>query len=214
MKKGGNKFLEHFKTWEPFYNFIGHILVFVALSFTAIGLYTSRQALRDSSISVDLTKEALNLQREEFQLRNRPIVIIRNFKFLSSDTKSEEGVLYKNSVAFELTNSSEIPANDMLIKGTAYLNDKEVQSTILGAKSLIEDIGVTSLPKDHVTSGEIFLETPVFQKALSLENHFRVLVEATYSGMLGESKEAYKTVVEMKYDPVKKQFGMIKSIYK
>jgi len=116
-------------------------------------------------------------------------------------------------VAFELTNSSEIPANDMLVKGTAYLNDKKVHKTILGAKSLTEDAGVTSLPKDHTTKGKIFLETPIFQKALSSENHFRVLVEVTYSGMLGEPKEAYKTVMEMKYDPVEKHFDMIKSLY-
>jgi len=73
MENKQNKFLEHFKTWESFYNFIGHILVFIALSFTAIGLYISNQALHDSSISVNLTKEALNhskqslqIQREEF----------------------------------------------------------------------------------------------------------------------------------------------------
>lgn len=127
-----NKFLRHFKRWESFYNFIGHMLVFSALIFTAIGLYLSKQALHDSNASIKLTREALThseqslqIQKEEFQLRNRPVVIIRNIKFVSEDTKSKEGIAYKHSVVYELTNSSEIPANNMLLIGTAYLNNKK-----------------------------------------------------------------------------------------
>ncbi len=175
-------------------------------------LELARKSLQNNEQALRLTNESIDIQRKEFKLRNRPIVVIRNVHFGGSG-KSTEGELYPASISFELTNISDVPANKMLIISSASLNGRLVKSTIIGSESLKENIGATSLPRDHKTQGALLIDQSVVDMAMRNSAKLNVVFDVTYSGMLGEVNDAYKTHVEMQYEPAEKSFDIERSFF-
>lgn len=186
-----------------------------ALSQGRESIELAKKSLEQSELAIQISMKTLDLQNKEFHLRNRPVVVLRNVR-LAGPGKTTEGNTYDKTISFEMTNISDIPANKVLIVGTAYVGDKKIGETINGSTSLEKNMGGFSLPRDHTSRGVIFLPPADFNMAMAMKSglRFRVVFTLTYSGMLGEQPGAYETYDELYFEPALEEFKSIKSRFK
>jgi hypothetical protein len=211
LNKVMNRFRAHCKGWGVVYNVIGQLAVALAviitafsLIFTVFGLRISRDAVSQSSKALRLSQKSLDLQRKEFTIRNRPIVVLENVSF-SGPAKWPDGFECEKSVAFELTNVSDIPANGVRVIASAFTDNTPVP--------LPDDPTTTSLARDQRIPRALPIEETTIAFATNGVMQFRVVFDVTYSGMFGGSFDNYKTHVEMHYMPKEKRFEITKSSF-
>ncbi|MDD5326900.1 MAG: hypothetical protein PHY02_03685 [Phycisphaerae bacterium] len=156
----------------------------------------TRRSLNQTEESLQMNHEALELQKKEFELRNRPYVAIKNYTF-AGEAISTEKQLYPYSVKMDIENLSEIPANRLKGFHQVFLNGKVVCNIPINEAAIVK--GGTS--KAHV-----FLQEDTYSAAMDEKNTFKLVTELTYSGMLGEEADAYKTSVTVYYSVPEKVF--------
>lgn len=167
-------------------------------------LEMARESLNQTEESLRITRESVELQRNEFKLRNRPYVVIKNYNF-AGKTKSTEGILYPHSVKLDLVNLSEIPANQLKGFHRVVLNGKVIRHT---------PINQAALAKGGVSKAHVFLQEDTYSAAMNEKNTFKIVTELTYSGMLGEEANAYRTSETVFYSVPEKVFKYENAEYK
>jgi hypothetical protein len=160
-----------------------------SLAMTAESLSLSRDALK-------LTVQTVRMQEQEFRLRNRPFIAIKNMAF-GGPAKSLEGDTYQHAVVFHFENLTDIPARNIVIHSEALLNGKRAFHTLMKPGALT---------KGGSSPSWLFLRDDTFNNANDMNNRFEVVIEITYSGMLGEGNEAYRTYEKSYYSPTEKIF--------
>ena len=163
------------------------------MSITAIimcvSLYQNRKAL-------NISAEALKLQGNDFKIRNRPLVDATHARF-GANLKSAEGDNYAHTVEIALENKFDVPATNFKAHCKIMLDDKVVKETKI-------DIG--TLLRGTEWQGEIFLTKEIFEEATLQSKKLAIDFSATYSGVLGEKLDEYKTSFILNYFPENKDF--------
>ena len=139
--------------------------------------------------TLDINTEVLKLQKDDFKIRNRPLVDVLEARFGSS-VKSSEGDEYPHTIEIALENKTDIPASNFMAVCNIMLNDKIVKQTKI-------DIG--SLTHGTRWQGEIFLTNQIYKEATQSSKKFAVEFSSTYSGMLGEKPDEYGTSFIINY---------------
>jgi len=176
-----------------------------SLELTAESLSQSREALgltqeslTQGAKALRLTEESLALQEQEFRLRNRPFIVIRNYKFSGQD-ENTAGKIFPHTVQFELVNIAEVPANSLSGEARAILNDGQPFSTA---------ISPTALSGAGTAKMRLFLSKEMYAAATNDANNFEIRTRVAYGGMLGEPGDAYCTEEIVRYSPVAKAFKL------
>jgi hypothetical protein len=165
-----------------------------SLNQTEESLRISRESLDQTKESLQMNRESLELQRNEFKLRNRPYIMIRNHNF-AGEAVSTEGQLYPRSVKMDIVNLSEIPANQL--KG---FHEVILNGNIVGHIP----INRAAIAKGGSSKAHVYLQETTYSDAMNEKNTFEVFTELTYSGMLDEKADEYKTSTTVYYSvPVK-----------
>ncbi len=167
-----------------------------SLNQTEESLRINRESLDQTKESLQTNRESLELQRKEFKLRNRPYVAIKNYNF-AGETVTTKGQLYPRSVIMDIVNISEIPANQLKGFHQVFLNGKVVRNIPMNEMAIV-NVGAS---KAHV-----YLQEDTYSAAMNEKNTFKVVTELTYSGMLGEKADAYKTSTTVYYSVPEKTF--------
>lgn len=179
-----------------FQNHEAHKLTRKSLNQTEESLRISRESLDQTKESLQMNRESLELQRKEFRLRNRPYIMIRNYNF-AGEAVSTEGQLYPRSVTMEIVNLLEIPANQLKGFHRVVLNGKDVGKI---------SINQTAIAKGGSSKAHVHLQEDTYSAAMNEKNTFKVVTELTYSGMLDEKADAYKTSTTVYYSVCEKSF--------
>lgn len=160
-----------------------------SLVMTAESLSLSRNAL-------ELTARTVRMQEQEFHLRNRPLLTLRNARFFDADL-SRDGEHISKRMEVEIANVSSVPANGVVCKCDLLVNGKKIKTTTWEIFGMAESQGYAC---------DIFFCDDILKATLNTDPAFQVLYEMTYSGMLGETKDAYRTSGEIYYVNDEKQF--------
>lgn len=163
----------HIENWKDFYQLLA---VLAALSISAVALWQSSSALR--------------IQRDEFHLRNRPLMDITEVRF--AGPSRDRSVLYQQCIEFSLENISDIPATHLEGKAITSLNGQEKVTTVISLGSLAKG------QKWAIPLG-LTREVYTFATNSAVETTCKVLV--TYSGMLNEDPQAFETSCSVEYWP-------------
>ena len=119
-------FRKHITCWKDVYQITPSL---VALLIAFLALLISYKANRLTATAVTVATNALELQRTEFKLRNRPVITIKNPQFTDSMTDAE-GKVWPHSLAADINNISQIPAKNVLASVALSINGVNVQTTI------------------------------------------------------------------------------------
>jgi len=160
-----------------------------ALNQTEESLRISRESLDQTKESLQMSCESLELQRKEFRLQNRPYIMIKNYTF-AGEAVSTEGKLYPHSVTMEIMNISEIPANQV----------KGVYRVVLNGEDVLKiPMNETAIAAGGTSKAHVFLLENTYAAAMNKENSFKIVTELTYSGMLREEADTYKSSTTVYY---------------
>jgi hypothetical protein len=173
------RILGHLEKWARLYEVSGVVL-----------------ALFISFLSLQLTHDALRLQRDEFALRNRPLLTLRNARFFDTDL-SRDGEHISKRMEVEIANVSSVPANGVVCKCDLMVNGKKIKTTTWEIFGLAEAQGYAC---------DVFFCDDILKATQKSDPAFQVFYEMTYSGMLGERNDAYRTSGEIYYVNDEKQF--------
>jgi len=174
-------------------------IVAVAVSMLALvaSIYFSAQNVSVAQEANKFTRDSLELQRNEFKLRNRPYITDRNWKFAKEMQDLLSGKVYSRSVELELVNVSEFPANELRGSFKAMLNDKVIYMLTLNPLAL-------------ANSGVSKINVPLTEEQyLAIENgdsKFKLIFELTYRGILTKEAEEYETSGTCYYSAPEKRF--------
>ncbi|MHB0946000.1 MAG: hypothetical protein ACYC3B_02395 [Sedimentisphaerales bacterium] len=163
---------------------------------TRKSLNQTEKSLEISRESLDQTKESLKLQRKEFELRNRPYVVIKNYSF-AGEVVSTEGQSYPRSVTMDIMNISEIPANQLRGSYRVVLGGEDVHTI---------PINQAAIAKVGASKAHVYLQEDTYLAVMKGEKTFEIVTELTYSGMLNEKADAYKTSETVYYSVREKTF--------
>jgi len=179
------RLLRHLTKWKPLYQSAGVASVVVAIIFGGISLRQTQKAMTIAVSSLNLSRGSVELQKEEFMLRNRPLVVIGNHEF-SGPAGDSTGRAFPRSFKIHAVNIMDIPATQ--VQGT-------VEVRLNG-----EIIGTPRLPPTAVAKGTtrtlaLGLTEETYSAAINPSNRFEATTYLTYSGMLGEQSDHYMTRV-------------------
>jgi len=205
--------LAHCRKWAPVYQALEGFAVVVAVVVAVVAIWQtrasltvanrsleqndeainiSRNALQDGKRALDLARESTELTRQQFRLRNRPIVIFRRPQFDGPGTDTM-GTVHPRTIALEIVNASDVPATHVFAAGEIYINGKKVSGTSKIAAGVVIKGG------EHFTS--IFLTESVYAAATNEQNRFELRLTVSYSGMLGERPDQYSSRFRCWYKP-------------
>jgi len=173
---------------------IGLLLVAIAMCFT---LVQNSYILRQNT-------QALQLQKKDFQLRNRPLIDATHARFGGPIT-SHEGYKFPHSVEIALENKTAIPATQFKATCIVMIDHKKVAQNII-------DVG--TLVQGTPWEGTVFITKNIYLDATVNKKKFSIDVVATYSGMLGEKPDEYGTSFIINYFPNQKDFRFAKKKFK
>lgn len=188
----GSRFLRHLNRYKSLYEIFG---ILIAIGLSAWANIISSKALKS-------TAESLRKQELEFRIRNRPYVILGGepkfadkFKYTSfeftSDHKNVDNYTFPKSIAVQIQNISEIPAQQVQCTIVAYLSGKQVNRTGVTALSLVRGVS------PNIAIG---LQDEWYEAFKNGSEELSINYTITYSGMLGENSTAYQTSVKVIFD--------------
>ena len=178
--------LRHLRRWKDLYEVVG-ILVAVVVSFLS---------LRESHDAIRLTEQSVQIQKKDYDVRNRPCIILDNPVF-GGPVTSVNGFASPQSIRLEIKNVSDIPACKVSSVGSVYVNDKEVSKTVITESARAKD----------APGAQMFNIPAPYLFVLTNENVvLRLVATMTYYGMF-EQQTPYGTVARCRYYPQEKAFG-------
>lgn len=183
-------------------NIITILLMIAALFLTTVSVKQSSQAVQISNESLNLSRKTLDMQRKEFFLKNRPFVALKNMRF-GQVAESKSGKESSHSILLETFNISSIPATNFRNTVCFFLNGKQL------GKSTCENIEESSLLCNQPFTIHAAIKDELYAQFILPNNDFVVLVETTYSGMLSEVPNAYKTIGKYRYSHSEGNFSVI-----
>ena len=194
MKKITQRILIHIKKSKDLYELI---FVVAALYISYLSVREARRASEISRESLSLGIESLAIQQQEFNLRNRPYIVILPAELAGAGVNTD-GKQYEHTIAIGLSNISEIPANQIRGEYEHFLNGKKVCFTaaIAGA-----------LAKESPLSTAVFLEDDEYAMLLDSNNTFYIHACVTYQGMIAETQTIYSTTADLVYNHRAGKFG-------
>ena len=173
---------------------------------SGIMCFTIRQntkSLRLAEESIRLTRDALVLQKTDFELRNRPVVDIVEVTFNEASRSDSMGRQYQHSVALGFANFAEIAATDVRLNCRSKINGVKRGDHTLGPMGF--------LPKDKIWWTYALLPEDLYAEATNQTNIFTLEIDLLYEGMSGPGEKKYSHVVIAEYEPRLGQFGLLKS---
>lgn len=153
-------------------------------------------ALAVSTAALWQSTAGLRYQADEFRLRNRPYVVLDNID-LSGPITTMDGYSYPYSILFKTINISDIPATAVHKHFRSLINGKQLSATT---------ILPTSMPRDNSSHSRLGLQREVYELIMSSNVTLEVEGTVTYSGMLGEPPDHYKTIIKGVYSPQEQGF--------
>lgn len=159
--------------------------------------------LIQNSNALKISAESLDLQRKEFKIRNRPFIVMQNFRF-GGPAKAQSGALFPYSIQFEVVNISDVPANHLSGVYQTFLN---------GSKTYVTIVPPSALARGATSKGWVCLSKDLYEAATNSNNRFSLVAEMKYSGMLGEKPEEYQTKADVYYSSPEKSFIYDKALY-
>ena len=139
--------------------------------------------------ALDINTEALNLQRNEFKIRNRLIVDVVEARF-GGRLKSSEGEEYPHTVEIALENKIDIPATNFKAVCDIRINDKFIKKT---------EIDIGTLTHGTIWQGDVYLTKQIYEKAMLPSSKLSIEFSSTYSGLLGEKADEYSTALVINF---------------
>jgi hypothetical protein len=198
----------HFKEWKWFYGILSIIL---ANAISALSLICSswsgweaRKATKISQQALELTKQSVEMQGKEFKLRNRPIIVIKSFSLTGVATDSS-GLKFNHSLTYRIVNQAETLATHTECRTRIIGSQYALAPTIMNPSALAKEAEVSQI---ILLSDEAYSEITNSSKKVMIE------IEITYSGMLGESNNEYRTFNTIKYSDVENVFKINKCEYR
>lgn len=175
----------YFQKWQFI---IASGMQLAAIGVAAVALYISFVANDNSRIAMETTQASVEIQRQEFMLRNRPILTLD----LPTTSVTLDRLVQIN---FPIRNVSHVPARNVSMF-VWLLQDKDTISTMNTAfdHSLYDIIGTQIVP---ITLTEVKYwgrgqsQTPVWGLAVTL----------VYEGMIGDTTDAFTTNMFCSYQP-------------
>ena len=141
-----NKLLAHVTKWKSVYELFW---VIVALFFSFLAVMESRQPTEISSMALKLTRDSLNLQSSEFELRNRFYLLLSHSTFWKEEVE-DDGKIYPYSILIKLSNLSEIPANKVNAICRSFTYGKEIQKDNLASHKRWKAIKMVQTFRDRI----------------------------------------------------------------
>lgn len=189
--------LKHLIKWKPLYELATVLSVVVAIIVGIISIIQTHNAL-------SLSNNSLEIQKKEFMLRNRPLIVTGNTQFggLAGDSAGHK---FPRSVLVHLVNISDIPATQVQGTFEVKLNKKTI------GKSPLSPIAVA---KDTTRTLALGLPEDLYAEAIHPTNNFETVIELTYSGMLGEKPDQYMTRVVTHWSSQDNHFIDKESLFK
>jgi hypothetical protein len=204
-----SRILQHLDRWKHLYQTCGLVGVAVAITIGSLSLIQTAEALRIARNSLKLSHDTLELQEEEFMLRNRPLVVIGSHEFsgptenLGTENVNDD---WPRSVTLKLLNISEIPATE--VQGTIEIRlDGEVVAQVPVATDL-------DLAGDFPRGIVLGISEETHSAATNPSRRFEIATFVTYSGMLGEQPDQYSTRVVVHWSPSDGRFMSSEASYK
>ena len=173
----------------------------VVMAYTVI---QNQQILRQNTEALKVAANSLELEEKEFWLRNRPIVVLKKPQF-GKETITKDGRVFEHSVHILIENLTHIPANNFTSNYEVQLNEKPVFKG---------NVGFSAIASDHVISFSIPVQDEVFDLVSNAGNRLIVKINATYSGMLEDDAEKYRTRISFYYVPEVGRFKIAEADYK
>ncbi len=173
-----NKVLNGFSKKSP-------VVMTIVAIIMCVSLFQNHEAQK-------LTRKLLELQEKEFKLRNRPLITTKNYNFVR-----KEG---QRKLEMYIENISEVPANQVKGFHQVFLNGKLV------GRFPINQVSPAAIAKGGPSKNYVPLTEDTYSDAMDEKNKFKVVTELTYSGMLGEEADAYKTSMTIYYYVPEKDF--------
>lgn len=160
--------------------------------------------LYQNSKTIQINSEALELQKKDFRIRNRPIVDATKARFGGS-LKSAEGYSFPNTVEIALKNLTDIPATNFRAHCKILIDNQVVRES---------KIEVGTLFQGTPWQGDVFLTKEIYENATSKSKRFSIDFTSTYSGILGEAPDEYSTSFILNYFPENKDFRFANKQFK
>ena len=155
--------------------------------------------------SIDLSSQLVELSKKEFQLRNRPIIAIKKYS-TGGKARDKVGKLYPHNLRLELVNISDIPATKLVSSSKVYINGKEVAKTDTASVPAY-------LSKASPRYMSIYLNEEVYAAFTNAKDKIEILTDITYSEMLKDNPNKYKTKEKVIYMVPERVFGCIYTHY-
>ena len=153
---------------------------------------------------IEVAAGALEMQRKEFKVRNRPLLDATRARF-GGPLKSAEGELFPHTVEIELKNLTDIPAINFKAKCKISINDQVVKETKMDLSVLLQGTP---------WQGEVFLTKNIYEQAVVKSNKFLIHVSSTYSGVLGDDLDDYSIEFDLIYFPDSNDFRFANKRFK
>lgn len=181
-------------------------IVAVAVSMLALvaSIYFSAQNVSVAQEANKFTRDSLELQRNEFKLRNRPYLAIHSYNFSNREYVDLQGKKWPCCIEFKLTNISEIPANNIKVLSEVYLNGKSIRKT---------NYLPVALSKGTTKTVTVGLPEDIYSDAKNEENRIEIKNDITYFGMLSKGSIKHSTDETVYYSPTEEVFKVIKQKY-
>lgn len=181
------RILAHIKRSKELYELL---FIVTALYVSYLSVQEARRASEISRDSLALGRESVKIQQQEFNLRNRPYIVILPSELAGSSVNTD-GKQYEHTIAIGLSNISEIPANQVRGEYTHFLNGKKVCFTAAVAGALA---------KETPLSTAVFLENDEYARLMNSNNTFYIHASVTYQGMIAETQIIYSTTADLVFN--------------
>ena len=147
--------------------------------------------LVQNSRSLKVAADALNLQKSEFRIRNRPRLIYVEPQ-LRGEAPDQSGKMYPHHIYIKVINYGDLPATDARTVADFYVDGKRVFGTVIP-----ETIYTKADPKGI----QLYMPEDVFLAGTTREHELRIHCKTTYSGVIGDAQDRFETGTEFKYYP-------------
>lgn len=147
--------------------------------------------LVQNSSALKLSADALNLQKSEFRIRNRPRLIYTEPQF-RGEALDQSGKIYPHHIYVKVLNYGDLPATDARTVADFYIDGKRVFGTVIPA---------TIYTKADLKGIQLYIPEDVFSAVTPLKHELRIQCKTTYSGVIGDEQDRFEIGTEFKYYP-------------